>query len=308
MLSSAPSTKSDLSRFLQKQPNALLAKYLPFSIYRQYLSLAGLYYYGTNGDERRNISKSLRHVAGSKMGFFTFYHLLFKTYIGIFDHYYEKMVNAHKPLSGMMEYLKNHVSISGERFIDRTDDQGRILVTGHFGAVEYIPLYLAANNYRPSVILRFKTERLKETLMRKSSSVGLELIDARSPNVAFRALKALKEGRILMTGCDEIRDWRFSKKERINIFGYSIPKDRTLDIIYQRAKVPLLFGVIRRMKSGYDLSIQPLADGKEKISPCEAAWNLLERYIRKYPEQWYQWPNFYTDFNKYSTNVACYES
>ena len=88
------STYVDLSRFFQRQPNIFLAKYLPFSIYRKYLSMAGLYYYGIHGAERRDISRAMSNALGNDHDLFTFLYLKVKTYLGIFDHYCEKMINA----------------------------------------------------------------------------------------------------------------------------------------------------------------------------------------------------------------------
>jgi lauroyl/myristoyl acyltransferase len=133
------------------------------------------------------------------------------------------------------------------------------------------------------------------------------LIDADSPNVLFKALNALREGRVLITLCDEIHSWRPCSKENTQLFGHHIPKDRTLDILYKRSKAPMCFGIVQRKKTGYDLFIHPMADGEEKCSTCEASWNLLERYIYRNPEQWYQWPNFYPEFTKYISNRECYD-
>lgn len=304
MESYSQTTRTDISRFFQRQPNIFLAKYLPLSIYRKYLSVVGFYYYGVNEEERRNISQSLTHAFGKKLGVFKFFYLKVKTYLGIFDHYCEKMINAHKSLVGMMNYLNRRVSISGAEMLRRAGERGCILVSGHFGGVEYIPLFLAANNFRPSIILRFKTDNLKQALIKKSNAVDLELIDADSPNVIFKALNAINRGRILITLCDEIRDWRPSRKERISLFGQPMPKDRTLDILYRRSKAPVYFGLIHRSKHHYELSVQPIADGVEDISLSEASWKRMEHYIRQYPYQWYQWPNFYNEVKKYSMELA----
>ena len=301
--------KKDISRFLQKQPNVFLAKILPFSLYRRYLSMIGFYYYGTNRDERKNVSKSLQYVLGEKIGRLRFHSILFRTYFGIFEHYFEKMINAHKSLSEMMNYLKGSVSFSGRKFMDQiiSRNKGCILVSGHFGAVEYIPLYLAANGYRPSMILRFKTQKLKETLTYRSKSVDLELIDADSPNVLFKALNAIKAGRVLITMCDEVHSWRPCSRGNAQLFGRRIPKDRTLDILYKRSKAPMCFGVVQRKKTGFDLAIHPLSDGEEVCSVCEASWNLLEQYVYRNPHQWYQWPSFFPEFTKYMSNQECYD-
>ena len=309
-MQSNPLTKRlDLSRFLQKRPNVLLAKLLPLAIYRQYLSLLGLFYYGMNGRERKHVSQSLRYVLGHNVNRIAFQSILWKTYFGIFEHYFEKMINAHKNLSEMTGYLNDKISFSGRFWLDQTiaANKGCILVTGHYGAVEYIPLFLASNQYRPSMILRFKTKGLRDALVQKAKSVDLELIDADNPNVIFQALNAIKQGRILITLCDEIHSWRPCTKNNTTLFGHNIPKDRTLDILYKRSKAPACFGILRRENSGYDFSVRPLADGKAAGSLCEFSWQQLEKHVYASPEQWYQWPSFYPEFSKYMSSMECYD-
>ncbi|WP_372678949.1 lysophospholipid acyltransferase family protein [Desulfosarcina sp.] len=309
MQSDSIPAQKDLSRFLQKQPSIFLAKLLPFSLYRQYLSMAGFYYYGMNGGERRNVSKALKYVLGEKTGKIKFQSILIRTYFGIFEHYFEKMINAHKSLPEMMNYLKNRIAFSGKDLVEQITSQnkGCIFVTGHFGAVEYIPLYLAAHGYRASMILRYKTKALREALVDKSDSVDLELIDADNHNVFFKALGALKKGRILITMCDEIRSWQPCSKEHTRLFGRQIPKDRTLDLLYKRSRAPMCFGVVQRKKSGYELAVHPVADGEEACSACEASWTLLERYVYRNPDQWYQWSSFYPDFIRYMSSREDYD-
>lgn len=298
----------DLSCFLQKQPNIILAKLLPFSIYRKYLSIVGLYYYGVNKEERNCVLTSLRYVLGDNISEKSLNHILRRTYRGIFEHYAEKMFNAHKPLSEVMDFLNNHIVFSGKNLIDKiiSEHGGCILVTGHFGAVEYIPLFLASNHYRPSMILRFKTKELREALVYKSKSVDLELIDADSPKIIYKALKAIKEGRILITLCDEVHSWRPCRRERAQLFGHRIPKDRTLDVLYKRSKAPICFGIAQRKRTGYDFSIHPITNGGENCSVCEISWYLLEKYVYRNPEQWYQWPSFYSEFTNYISDMECY--
>ncbi|MGD8701905.1 MAG: hypothetical protein PVH26_05685 [Desulfosarcina sp.] len=309
-MQSDPHLKTDLSRFLQRQPNITLAKILPLPIYRRYLSFLGFFYFGKNTFERRNVSRSLKYVLGKRVDGITFQSILWKTYFGIFEHYLEKMINAHKSLSRMKVFLNERISFSGKDCLDQAIDNehGCILVTGHFGAVEYIPLYLASNDYRTSMIVRFKTEALRQVLVDKSKAVDLELIDAESPNVIFKALHAIKNGRILITLCDEIHSWRPCSRFHAQLFGSRIPKDRTLDILYKRSKAPACFGILRRDNNGYDFTVRSLADGKMDCSICESSWKLLETVIYKHPEQWYQWPNFFPEMSRYISAMKCYES
>ncbi|MDJ0783220.1 MAG: hypothetical protein QNJ22_14680 [Desulfosarcinaceae bacterium] len=303
------SVEKDLSRFLQNQPSTFLARFLPFSVYRKYISLMGFYYYGKHREKRRALSQSMQFVLGNNNGWLAFRMKLFRTYLGIFEHYFEKMVNAHRPLEMMMNHLNNTIQFTGKKVLDDilAENSGCILVTGHFGAVEYIPLFLAANGYRPSMILRYKTKRLKETLVEKSNHVDLQLIDAEAPNALFKGLQAIRSGRVLITLCDEVHNWKPCSEINASIFGRSIPKDRTLDILSERSKAALCFGIIQREKASYALEIQPLEREADSFSACKASWKLLETYVYRYPEQWYQWPSFYPEFTKYISDLGCYD-
>ncbi|MFZ0131304.1 MAG: hypothetical protein WAK95_02100 [Desulfobacterales bacterium] len=301
MAGSLSSGSKDLSRFLQAEPNIFLAKFLPFSLYRRYLSLMGLYYFSFRNKERKRLSGAFRLILGQRLSRLKFKLILCKTYFGIFEHYSEKMINAYRPLPAMMKYLQDNISISNIEWLDRIKaaNRGGILISAHFGAVEYLPLFLAVKKYRPTMIVRFKTDKLREILTYKAGLVDLELIDADSQNVIFKAITAIRNGRILITLCDEIKNWRPCKTETMRIFGQPAPRDRTLDILVRRAKAPSCLGLMQRVKDGYALSIHPF-DGKDhNVSLSEASWNILEQYIYRHPDQWYQWPSFETEYAKY---------
>jgi lauroyl/myristoyl acyltransferase len=302
------SERKDLSRFLQVEPSIFLAKFLPFSVYRQYLSLLGFYYFSIRRQERKNMSKSLRFVLGRRYSRLKFRLIIYKTYFGIFKHYSEKMINAYRPLPKMIHYLNDNISISNQDWLNELNEtkRGGIIITAHFGAVEYLPLFLSSKNYRPTMIVRFKTDKLKSILTYKSALVDLELLDADNQNVIYKALKAIRNGRILITLCDEVKNWRPCKKEKMCIFGQTVPRDRTLDVLSRRTKAPCCLGLMQRLKNGYKLRIHPL-DGKDyNTSLSEAAWNILEQYIYRHPEQWYLWPSFENEYKKYLTFSESY--
>lgn len=283
-------TFSDLSRFLQMPANCLLVKIFPLSVFRLYIRTLGFIYFTLNSRDRAAVSHSIRKKlnadsAGISPNF------MFNVYTGILEHYFEKMVMAHRSLSETKNYLARRVTIDNRPWLDRIRDRksGCLFISGHFGAVEYLPTFLAMNGYRPTMIVRFKTQKLREALIEKTTFLDLVLIDADLDNVARHAILALKQGRTLVTLCDEFKHWRPSERTSISIFGEHLPRDRTLDIIYHRAKVPACLGVMRREKKNHILHIEPVADGNEKTSVSHRSWNLLENYIHRYPEQWYQW-------------------
>jgi KDO2-lipid IV(A) lauroyltransferase len=287
-------SRIDLSRFLQMRLNVYLAYLLPRRIYQTYLYLLGVYYYLIRPKEFKDISDSIRdaiHTIYDKTEINT---IILKTYFGIVDHYYEKLVNAHKPALKTINYLVSNISIINKDWLDdlKSQNKGCLLVTGHFGAVEYLPAFLAGSGYQPSMIVRFKTNKLREVLIKKSKIVGIELIDADAPNVAQNALKAIGNGRILITLFDEFKHWRPCKNKSIDVFGECIPQDRTLDVLCKRTNAPACLALMYRQRKKYVLKIDPICWESENISMIECSWKMLEKQIFRNPDQWYQWQDF----------------
>ncbi|MGA9755423.1 MAG: hypothetical protein WBV23_09810, partial [Desulfobaccales bacterium] len=101
--------------------------------------------------------------------------------------------------------------------------KGVILVTGHFGAVEFLPGALALNGYPTSMICRFQTNRLRESMGERAEAVGLHLIDADEGNIILSAMQALKKGGILITECDEFDEWRPDPKRDGSFLKCKLP-------------------------------------------------------------------------------------
>jgi lauroyl/myristoyl acyltransferase len=299
----------DLSRFLQNPVNVFLAKFLPLSIYRQFINYMGFVYYAVHRQEAAIISTSFnQNITKSAKDIYNRSSL--NTFRGIFYHYYEKLVTAHRPVPKVLDYLHRQTDVPSRTWIDQlcSNGQGGLFVTGHFGAVEYLPVLLAIKNYRPTMVLRFKTQKLRKSLYERSQKIGLELIDADGANVAQKVINALKRGRILITLCDEFKHWRPSKDNFICILGCSAPRDRTLDVIYRRARVPVCFGLLLRNGKRFTLKIHPIANGRDKLSITDKALEILNQYILEYPDQWYQWQDFATKFKNQNAHEDLYAS
>jgi KDO2-lipid IV(A) lauroyltransferase len=290
-----------LSQFFQLSFNVKLAQMLPFICLRIYLYLLGFFYFSLKRTDRKKIVLCLNHVMRFNLKKHTSYLDSIKTFLGIFDHYFEKLMMAHRPLSEMIAFLRLRLHIKNKEYLDNITKKGKgcILVTGHFGAVEFLPLSLAMNGYKIALICRFKTKKLKEELIKRAKKFDVILIDASEPKVIFRALRAIKSGRILITECDELSEWRPHPDKRISVFGHNVPQDRTLDFLYNRAKAPALMGLMRREKGGFTLCIDSLADGREDKSLAARAWNKLEDYILDCPQQWYQWKDAATALSEH---------
>ena len=290
--------KGGISVFFQSSVNVLLARKLHLRLLRLYIYLIGFIYFFFKREELKAIKKGLDHFNNfKKENNKLSYSLIPKHYnalIGVFEHYLEKLIMGYRPLHQLLPYFDKRLTVEGSKMLDEALEKkgGAIIVTGHFGAVEFLPMALYLRGYSVAMICRFKTSILKTELVERAKSKNITLIDADEPNVAMKALRELKTGKVLITECDEFKEWR-TGTDKITILGTKPFSDKTLEIFYRKAKVPAILGLMRRDSNGkYSLCLESLAEGKEKISIAETAWKKYEKYIERYPFQWYQWADF----------------
>ncbi|WP_456434453.1 lysophospholipid acyltransferase family protein [Thermosulfuriphilus sp.] len=293
--------KLNISVFFQHPINVFLIRHLPLGLYRFYLRLLGFIFLGLKEKTRRNVIMGLGYLTRSRPLPQLLPVYVLKTYLGIFEHYLEKLLLGYRPLSEMISFLKPRLKVSRKHLLDKAigSHRGVILVTGHFGAVEFLPLSLALLGYKVAIICRFKRPELKRALSQRAKRMGVKIIDANEGNVATKAIGVLKKGYILITECDEFEHWRPYPNRYTYFLGAQVPQDRTLDIFYRRARCPVILGLMKREPDGYTLCLEPLADGMEAVEISPRALATLEKYILEYPEQWYQWPEAVEELKDY---------
>ena len=285
-----------LSRFLQWRFNTILIRWLPRIVVRPYLGLLGRIYFFLKGEEKEQIKKNLTAILRRFPERKPTDLIARRTFCGIYQHYHEKLIIAYAQFGRVCRFLLEHVELEGKNLIDESLSQGKgvILVTGHFGAVEFLPLFLALKGSPVTMVVRFKTPRLKRALVARGASKGITLLDANNgEHVIFSALQALNSNQILITECDEFKVWRTYRDRQTRFLGCSCPLDRTLDLLHRRYHSPVISGVVfRKNGNRYKLRLHSLADGKEKAEEAtisSRALGILEQYIHKAPDQWYQW-------------------
>lgn len=285
-----------ISQFFQLPLNIKLVKILPFPLLRIYIYMIGILYFTVAHHHALKIGKCLNYILKPSSRHPYRYLECLKAYGGIFEHYYEKLLLGYKPLNTMADYLGKRLHPTFPKdFIKRIENgQGCILVTAHFGAVEFLPLAAGIQKIKIAMIVRFKTQQLRESLLEKASHFDIFVIDADKPNVIKKAIKALKDGQVLITECDEFSQWLPNENLTLSVFGHQFPADRTLDFFYKKAKVPAFLGLMKRENGNYRLLVEPLADGNPRVSLAKKAWGKLEGYILKDPHQWYQWKSAYS--------------
>ena len=288
------SLKLGLSKFLQMRLNSFLFRILPFAISRGYLLGLGKLYYFLNGKEKRLISRTIRYIFRRKMDDPILSGKIQETFRGIIDHYHEKLFVGYSHFPRLRQFLKTRIRLADKERLQEALAAGKgvILVTGHFGAVEFLPGVLALNGYPTSMICRFQTNRLRRSLSRRAQVVGLEIIDADEGNIVLAAMKALKQGRILITECDEFDEWRTDPHRHTYFLGCKLASDRTLELLRKRSGATILTALVRRQgQKRYTCQFTSIGNGPDPggLTVSEQCLQILETAVETAPEQWYQW-------------------
>jgi lauroyl/myristoyl acyltransferase len=233
-------------------------RWLPRALVRAYLGLLGRIYFFFSREEKKQIKRNLSAVIRRFPKRQPVDPIIRRTFRGIYSHYHEKLLVAYAHFGKVCRFLIKHVEFEGQHLIDEQLSQGKgvILVTGHFGAVEFLPLFLALKGYPNSMVVRFKTPRL-------------------------------------ITLCDEFEAWRPYRDRSVQFLGCPSPLDRTLDLFHRRHHSPVIFGLVCRLKRNrYKLRLHSLVDDAQNAQATtisHRALRILEQYIYMAPHQWYQW-------------------
>lgn len=292
-----PKISLSLSKFLQMRFNSFLFRFLPFSVSRCYIMLLGRLYYLLNRSDKTLIRKTIEHVFKRKIPAPILKKKIKAAFKGIFDHYHEKLFVGYSNFPKLLKFLKSQVRFDGKEHLEAALKEGKgvILVTGHFGAVEMLPGSLVMNGFPTSMICRFQTNRLRESLGWRAESIGLNLLDADTGNVILTAMKALKAGQILITECDEFDEWRPDPHRDSYFLNNRLPADRTLELLRKRSGAQVITAMVKREGNReYTCNLTPVGNGAfpANMPVSEQCLSVLEAAVEDYPEQWYQWKKF----------------
>ena len=291
-----------LSSFLQWRINIYIYRILGWKITRFYLSLLGRLYFFIQAKEKRLVKRGIESVFSGQDGAREVKDIRRDVFRGIISHYYEKLFNAYTSAEELEAYLRKQV-LNGDMTAIREGlarGKGVLLVTGHFGGVEFIPGLLASQGLPVSIVARFSSDHLREISLEKAEKFRTTIIDGdRSPNVMREILKQLRTNRIVVTQCDEIDEWRPSRRDRAFFLRKRISLDKTIPALMKRGGAAIVFGVIHRTATDqYEFmtdsweEMERLPGAYGNRSPGAVVLNRLERYIYRYPEEWYQWKKF----------------
>ena len=141
---------------------------------------------------------------------------------------------------------------------------------------------------------------MRERSIQKADKFAAKIIDVdNTPNILKAILDSLRENRVVIIQCDEINEWRPSRRHMHSFLGKQVNVDRTINILMKRACASIVFGIMHResncrykfILTSWEEMVKRL-QSSSRVSVGVAALKLLEHYIYKYPEEWYQWKKY----------------
>ena len=284
--------KLNLSKFFQSTANVFIFKRLHPIVGYYYMQGIGRLYYALRRREKRLIEKNIRDLVGHRDER-EVRRIVHESFRGIFLHYYEKMLAAYRSYKYVKRFVETRFSVEGLDLVASALSRGKgvVVCTAHFGGLEFIPWVLGLKGMPVDVIMECATPKLRRALNDKTSHADVRLFSGEDgESVLFRALRTLSDNRILMTECDEVDTWHRRKSRTIPLFGKQIYFDNTLDFLAKRSGAPVIAAYLRR--SGflrYQMVFEDISCRRQPQSVARDAMGLWEKYVTRYPEQWYQW-------------------
>ncbi len=294
--------KRGLSNFLQLKINIYICLVLGWWFAGFYLRMLGRFYFLINALEREKIIQSVEKVFDAHQNRDEISQISQNVFHGIIAHYYEKIYNAHSSFETLKRFFRRNVEDCGISAIREglATRKGVLLITGHFGGVEFMPCFLAARDLPVTIVVRFSSAQLRRASIQRAEQFGIKLIDVdNTPNILRAIFEHLKENRVVITQCDEIDEWKPSRQSATIFLGKCIRRDRTIDIMGRRGGAAIVFALMQRTKpGGYRFmakSLQEMARAFQtptRFAVGELVLKVLEQYIYKHPEEWYQWKKY----------------
>ena len=294
--------KLSFSNFLQCRFNFLMYKILGWKIILSYINILGKVYFFFNKKEKWRIKKAINIVFSDHRHQAEIKSLTKNVFRGIVYHYYEKVVNAFASSETLKNFLNTHVDGIGMKALEKglAKGNGVLLITGHYGGLEFIPAFLAARNYPVTIVARFSSEKLRKLCYHQADNFKVNVIDGdRTPNVIKAIFTNLQENRIVVTQCDEINEWRPNRNHKIFFLGRQIYLDKTINILSNRCAAAVVFGVMHREPHHRYKFIATSFEEMTKrfqrsigMSMGAVVLKFMEHYIYKYPEDWYEWKKY----------------
>ena len=293
----------NLSSFLQWRFNIYMCKFLGLRATFYYISILGKLYFFFNKKEKWRIKKAVHTVFRDHKDQLEIRSLTKNILQGTIFHYYEKFINAFASPAALKTFLKLNVEDEGMAALEKALAKGNgvLLITGHYGGLEFIPAFLGAKNYPVTIVAKFSSDDLRKSCFHQADNFSVKVIDGDyTPNIAKAIFNDLKDNRIVITQCDEIDEWRPCRHNKIHFLGQHIYLDKTINLLSKRCSAAIVFCVMHRNQQHLYKFIASSWEEMSKrfqrsrdMSIGAVVLKFMENYIYKHPEGWYLWKKYH---------------
>lgn len=193
------------------------------------------------------------------------------------------------------EDIRNLIEVVGkEEHFDKAFATGRgvLFFTGHFGSWEVFNLLAPAFGYGMNILVRRIDNSLVENFVDKMRTrFGSVTLD--KTKSARKMFRVLENGEILGI----LADLNAQEKEGVFVDFFGVPASTTTSIAKLALKTGAVmlpaFAVWEESKNKYVVYLEPPIEYEKTENPDKDIKNLtqkitkmVEKYVRKYPEQW----------------------
>ena len=198
-------------------------------------------------------------------------------------------------------FIKRYVKISGRQNLEMALGKGKgvIVLAAHLGNYELAGAILALLGYPLSVVaLSHKDKRINRFFDNQRQRTGIKVIPT---GAAIRGcFSALKRGDMLALLGDKNFSGQGVKLEMFSKYAYF---PRGISFFALKAKAPIVSIVlVRENKYFYHLIISEAIpyslDEQDETVVIKQCNKVLEKYIKKYPQQWYMFQKHWLDKEK----------
>jgi KDO2-lipid IV(A) lauroyltransferase len=191
--------------------------------------------------------------------------------------------------------IRNLVEVVGkEEFFDPAHDSGRgiLFFTGHFGSWEVFNLLPPAFGYGMNILVRRIDNPLVENFVDKMRTrFGSVTLD--KTKSARKMFRVLENGELLGI----LADLNAQEREGVFVDFFGVPASTTTSIaklaLATNAIVLPAFAVWEEEKQKYVVYLEPPVEYEKTDNAdadiknlTQAVTNIVEKYVRQYPEQW----------------------
>ncbi len=192
------------------------------------------------------------------------------------------------------EDIRNLIEVQGKENLDAVYGKGRgvIFITGHFGSWEVFNLLPPAFGYDINILVRRidnpSVEKYVDSFRTRFGSVTLD-----KRRAARKLFRLLRQGKIIGI----LADLNVQLKEGVFVDFFGKKANTTTSIaklaVKTNAAIIPSFAVWEEAKQKYVVYIEPeieyekTADSSQEVFEItQEVTRIVEKYVRKYPEQW----------------------